>query len=385
MKLLITSLLCKIEPTPGTDSVPTGAANAVLLRGQPSLTPLDMVQDERNLLLPYFGNQGSMPSVAFGKLDFEFELAGSGTAGAAAPYGPILRACAVSETLTAAPVTGTAQVGGSTTSIKLAAAASAANDFYSGMPISITAGTGNGQSGIIVDYDGTTKIATVVSATWVAPDATSTYSIGANAVYRPISQSLEAVSLYFNIDGVLHKFLGNRGNASFNIGADKIPYGKASLTGVYAPVTDAAVPTVVVTAWQRPLVCNSINTPFFSLHGYAAAYLDNLMLDMGTAISKVSRIGVQRVDLTNRKPTGSVSMEAVSVATKDWWADCRAATLGSMGLIHGTVAGNKFALSGSNVILNQPKYSNSNGIAMIDMGMDVTPLNGNDEFAFSVY
>lgn len=386
MKLLITSLLCKIQPVAGTDPTPTGAANAVLLRGNPTLTPLDMTEDARNLILPYFGNQGSLPSAAFGSLDFEFEAAGSGVAATPPAYGPILRACAVGETINAAAVTGTAQVGGSTTTIKLAAAASATNDLYNGMPISITAGTGSGQSGIVVDYDGATKIATVVSAAWVAPDATSTYSIAPCVAYRPVTSSLEMVALYFNIDGVLHIFLGSRGNASLSINADKIPFWKTTLTGVYMPVTDAQSPTVVVTGWMQPLVANSVNTPFFSLHGLATAALDAYSLDLGNAINKVSRINTPlRVDITNRKPTGSVKMEAVTVATKNWFAECKDAVAGPMALIHGTVAGNKFSLSEGNTVLKQPKYSDSNGIAMIDMSMDVKPLNGNDEFSFVTY
>jgi hypothetical protein len=386
MKLLITSLLCKIQPTAGVDPVPTGAANAVLLRGQPTLDPLTLTQDARNLILPYFGNQGSMPSAAFGKLQFQFELAGAGTAGIAAAYGPILRACAKAETLLAAPLTGTGQVGGGTTGIKLAAGASAVNDFYDGMPISITGGTGSGQSGVIVDYDGTTKIALVASLAWVTTDATSAYSIGACATYRPITQSLEMVALYFNIDGVLHKFLGGRGSVSYDFHADKIPFASVSIQGVYVPVADGAAPTVVVTNWIRPLVANAVNTPLFMLHGFAAAALDALTMDMGNVLSNVARINVpQRVDIVNRKAVGTVSMEAVLTATKAWFADCVAATLGSMALVHGTVTGNIVALSSGNIVLNSPKYADSNGIAMIQMGYDVIPLNGNDEMALAVY
>lgn len=386
MKLLITSLLAKIESTYGQDSSPTGAANAVLLRGNPTLTPLDMTQDARNIILPYFGNQGVMPSAAFGKLDYEIELAGSGTAGVAPAYGPILRACALGETLLASPYTGTAQAGGTTTTIKLAAGANATNDFYNGMPISITGGTGSGQSGLIVDYDGTTKIAVVVSAAWVAPDGTSTYSVGACAAYRPVTQSLEAVSKYFNIDGVLHKFLGSRGNVSFNIGADKIPFAKVSMDGIYQPVADGAAPTVVVTGWQRPLVANSVNTPFFMMQGFATAALESLTLDMGNKIARVARINTaQRVDITDRNPVGTVSMEAVTCATKDWFAACRAATMGTLGLTHGTATGNKFSITEPGMVLKNPKYSDSNGIAMISMDMDVTTLNGNDEMAFVTY
>jgi hypothetical protein len=387
MKLLITTLLLKIEATNGVDSNPTGAANAVLLRGNPTLNPLEATEDQRNSILPYFGNMGSMPSAAFGQLDFEMELAGSGTAGTPPAYGPVLRACGLSETILAAPVAGSAQVGGTITSIVLAAAASAVNNFYSGMPISITAGTGAGQSGIIVDYNGATKTAIVASSAWVAPDATSAYSIGANVAYRPITQALESVTMYFNIDGVQHKFLGVRGTATIpQISADKLPTSKVSLTGVYVPVVDGASPAVVLTGWQRPLIANAVNTSFFSLHGYNAAALDSLSMDLANVIAKVSRPGIpQRVDITNRKPAGSVSMEAVHVAAHDWFGDCRAATPGPLALTHGTVAGNIFSLSAPAVVLKAPKYSDSNGTAMIGMTMDVTPIDGGDEFAFVTY
>jgi hypothetical protein len=70
---------------------------------------------------------------------------------------------------------GTAQAGASTT-ITLAAGASAVNDFYKYQIIVITAGTGVGQGNIITGYVGSTKVATVTA--WATnPDATSVYAI----------------------------------------------------------------------------------------------------------------------------------------------------------------------------------------------------------------
>jgi hypothetical protein len=82
-------------------------------------------------------------------------------------------------TLTAsqAAVTGTAQAGSTSTTIKLASGASATNDVYKGMYVTITGGTGNGQVKIITSYVGATKVATVDSAWTTTPDATSTYSL----------------------------------------------------------------------------------------------------------------------------------------------------------------------------------------------------------------
>jgi hypothetical protein len=71
---------------------------------------------------------------------------------------------------------GTAQAGTSTT-ITLKATASATDDIYNGMYVNITGGTGSGQTRLIEDYNGTTKVATVGEAFTVTPDATSTYTI----------------------------------------------------------------------------------------------------------------------------------------------------------------------------------------------------------------
>jgi hypothetical protein len=71
----------------------------------------------------------------------------------------------------------TAQAGAATT-ITLDASASASNSFYNNTLLTITGGTGVGQSRFITAYVGATKVATV--ATWVTnPDATSTFAIQA--------------------------------------------------------------------------------------------------------------------------------------------------------------------------------------------------------------
>jgi hypothetical protein len=81
--------------------------------------------------------------------------------------------------------TGTAQsTGNDATHIKLAAGASAVDDYYVGKGIFIFSGTGatvssTSNPGVtIIDYNGTTKIATVSPAWATTPDGTSVYRIG---------------------------------------------------------------------------------------------------------------------------------------------------------------------------------------------------------------
>jgi hypothetical protein len=75
---------------------------------------------------------------------------------------------------------GTAQTGSSSTTIKLDSGASATNNLYNGDLITITGGTGLGQTRTIISYNGTTKVASV-DKTWnTTPDNTSTFDIYAS-------------------------------------------------------------------------------------------------------------------------------------------------------------------------------------------------------------
>jgi len=71
---------------------------------------------------------------------------------------------------------GAAQAGTSTT-ITLKSTASATNDIYNGMYVTITSGTGSGQIRIIKDYVGSTKVATVDVPWTVTPNGTSNYLV----------------------------------------------------------------------------------------------------------------------------------------------------------------------------------------------------------------
>lgn len=70
----------------------------------------------------------------------------------------------------------TAQAGGAST-ITLDASASATTDFYVGLVVLTTGGTGAGQSRTITAYNGTTKVATVDSAWATNPSSDTTFSL----------------------------------------------------------------------------------------------------------------------------------------------------------------------------------------------------------------
>lgn len=93
-------LMVKIQPVANTDAAPTPAINSILARGI-APTPINAEFADRNLIKPYFGNTGQVQVQSYSMIEFEVELAGAGAAGTAPKYGPLLRACAFSETISA--------------------------------------------------------------------------------------------------------------------------------------------------------------------------------------------------------------------------------------------------------------------------------------------
>lgn len=91
-----TAILAKIEVTEGVDSVPTGAANALLV-SDVTINPLNAQNVDRALIRPYFGGSEQLVGTAYVEASFTVELAGSGTAATAAPWGALVRACGFAE------------------------------------------------------------------------------------------------------------------------------------------------------------------------------------------------------------------------------------------------------------------------------------------------
>jgi len=80
--------------------------------------------------------------------------------------------------------TGTLAAVGNTTTVTLASGASAVNDLYNGSMFYTTGGTGLGQQKEVINYVGSTKVATLASAVSTGLDGTTTYSVAPKVVLQ---------------------------------------------------------------------------------------------------------------------------------------------------------------------------------------------------------
>lgn len=301
------TILAKTEVTYGTDPTPTGVANAILVRNL-NITPLSAEVVSRDLIRPYLGASEQLLASSYVAVDFEVEMAGSGTAGTAPAYGPLLQACGLAETLLA-----------------------------------------------------------VTSAT-----------------YAPVSTAFKSATIYYNVDGVLHKITGARGNVELSIAAGQIPTFKFSFTGLYNAPTDTAAPSVTYTAFQTPLVANNDNTTGFSLFSYSGI-LSSLALNLNNAVAFRNLIGIEDVLMTDRQVNGTCVIEAPSITTKDFFGIALGNTLGALDITHGTVGGNKVQITSSRVDISNPTYQDMNGIQMLQIPLTLVPSTaGNDEISIVV-
>jgi hypothetical protein len=92
-------ILAKIESSYGTDSTPAGT-EAILVRNL-EITPLQADVITRDLIRPYLGNFEQILANQRVEITFDVELAGSGAAGTAPSWGPVMKSCAMSETISA--------------------------------------------------------------------------------------------------------------------------------------------------------------------------------------------------------------------------------------------------------------------------------------------
>ena len=299
-------ILVKTESTYGTDSVPTGT-DALLVRNL-DITPISGDVVSRDLIRPYLGNFDQLIAQNSVAINFEVELAGSGTAGTAPKYDAILKACGLA--------------------------------------------------------------ATIVASTSVT--------------YAPVSASFSSATIYFNVDGVLHKLTGCRGSMNMSCAVGAIPTLAFNLTGVYNSPTDTAAPAATYSAQATPLVFREGNTSAFSFFSYSGILQS---VDFNLANDLVYRElvgGTKETLITDRKPAGTVMIEAPTIATKDFFTTALASSTGNLTFLHGTTAGNRVTFLASQVDVLNPTYQDQDSIMMLSVPYVAIPTTaGNNEFSLA--
>ncbi len=204
-----------------------------------------------------------------------------------------------------------------------------------------------------------------------------------SVTYAPVSSSFGSVTIHYNIDGVRHKVTGARGTFVINANVGEIPTIDFTFTGIYNAPDDSALPSVTYANQATPLVFKNGNTDTFELLSYAGC-LQSVTFDVGNTLVYRELIGcTKEVLMTDRSSNGTVVLEAVTMATKDYFtAALTDSTLGNLTFQHGTTAGNIVDFASTRIDIGDVSYSDQDGIAMLNIPYTAIPSTaGNDEFS----
>jgi hypothetical protein len=186
-KSRIVALAIAIQTVPGTFEVPTSADIIPVAPPQNAEEPI--TADDPTAT----GTVHAAPRIYLGKTATVTAMAplrGPGgadpPAASAWPLGRVLQAAGFAEVINAAAIVAAFQAGSTTTSLVLAAGASATDDFYIGWPIQADdVGTGAVKGTTLIrDYNGTTKTASIAETLGAAPAAAEAYTIPKALVYQ---------------------------------------------------------------------------------------------------------------------------------------------------------------------------------------------------------
>ena len=238
---------------------------------------------------------------------------------------------------------------------------------------------GSGTAGTAPRYGSALK------ACGMAEAITDEVSGGGNdtVTYTPISASFPSVTIHYNVDGVRHIVTGCRGTVALSAEVGAIPTLDFTFTGIYNAPTDTALPSVTYGNQATPLIFKNGNTSSFALLSYAGA-LQSLSFDIGNSIVYRELVGgTKEVLLTDRAASGSVTIEAPTMAQKDYFSAALSDTsLGNIQVTHGTAAGNICKFSSTKVDIGDVSYGEMDGVNMLEIPYTLVPSSANDELTF---
>lgn len=206
--------------------------------------------------------------------------------------------------------------------------------------------------------------------------------------YLPATDSLKTVTIYWYDDGLLHKLIGCFGNVKLSAKSGEAPKLTFDFTGLDAGVIATTNATAVLTGWKVPVGITKANVTDVllgctyatgALTGGVSYNSTGLSLDWGNAVAFAPMLTTEQVVMTDRKVSGTVSLELSAAQEVTQMAAVKANTLTGLGFVIGTASGNKIMLHLPSVQLLSPKKEDFNGMRLIGFDLRALPVAGNDE------
>lgn len=195
-----------------------------------------------------------------------------------------------------------------------------------------------------------------------------------------VSDAIESACAYMNIDGVLFKFIGLRGDVKVTTTARGRQVAKFEFTSLYTRPIDTAMGAVDRTGWTIEDAVNATNTGKIVLAGADLAF-ESYEWALNNKIQRIDLPGPQReVVISDRAPSLNLTVLAPLLAVFNPYALADSATATTLSNTHGLVAGKKVKQDFKGRIISVAE-TEVLGMAGYKLGFEPLAVAGNDEIA----
>lgn len=209
-----------------------------------------------------------------------------------------------------------------------------------------------------------------------------TIDAGVSVTYDPVSENQDSLSLFFYYDGDLHQLKGARGDASINLRQLDRPTIKFTFTGIYVPVTNAAMPTPTFAPAADVVAVTKATTELMTISGETLA-LSQCELSVGNTVGYRNLVNLEEVNITDRKSGLKLQFDRPNVSVKDWFAHVLDGEKGPFAARHGKAPGNIIEINAGAAQPTEVSDSDADGVAQLEMTTRLLSPSGlgDDEFA----
>lgn len=213
---------------------------------------------------------------------------------------------------------------------------------------------------------------------------------GARVDYTPASVGLKTLTLWAYINDKLEKFnfvAGKWKLGNFKVG--QIPTLDFTFMGLVTSVAAVAAPAATLTAWTRPQAVGPASTSQLLLGAtYAAGALaggtgynfQELGIDSAEDVQDLELATQESVSVYGRSPTASLVADIGAAGITTQYTNMGAGTPTSLGVTHGTVAGNKVIVYAPNGVITGIDDVVQGNVMLNSMAFSLLPsASGNDD------
>lgn len=208
---------------------------------------------------------------------------------------------------------------------------------------------------------------------------------GVSCVYNPISTNHESGTMYLWIDSTRYVARGMRGTAKMLVNAQGIAYLQFEFTGLFVAPAETARPSpVTLSAFQKPQVATTANTPTFTIGGVAFV-MRSFELDLKNQVEPRFLIGAEAILITQREDMIKCVVEAQPLTAYNPFTKAQNQTADVISLIHGTGAGRVSTLAvPAAQVQRLPGLESAQKIKEWPLSLMPLPVAGNDQWTLTL-